>query len=75
MGIGKSNFYEKFVRTGRVHLIAIGPRNVRVDEAELDAVVVEVIEKGKRIIRAPQPRNAASGQFIKTRKSPKEIRP
>jgi hypothetical protein len=81
LAVGKSKFYEKFVKPGRVHLIPIGPRHQALDEEELDTVIAEVIAEGKALARAGltlPPRNAASGQFVKkasSRKSTKELRP
>ena len=40
--ISNSNFYEKFVGTGRVRLVNITPRRVGVLEDELDALIDEL---------------------------------
>jgi hypothetical protein len=77
LGIGKTKYYEQFIKTGRLHLIPLGPKSFAVDEAELDAVIAEVIAEGKVTDRTPLARNSVSGQFVKasSRKSAKEIRP
>jgi predicted DNA-binding transcriptional regulator AlpA len=47
LGIGLSTFEEKFVKTGRVDLVYLGPRTVGVLESQIDAVIDELIAESK----------------------------
>jgi predicted DNA-binding transcriptional regulator AlpA len=42
LGIGKTNFHESFIKTGRLRFVKIGPRAVGVIEDELDALIEEL---------------------------------
>jgi predicted DNA-binding transcriptional regulator AlpA len=42
LGIGHTNFWENYVKTGRVRLVRLGPRSVGVIEEELDALIDEL---------------------------------
>ena len=42
LGVGHSRFYTDFVRTGRLTLLALGPRSRAVDQDQLDAVIAAV---------------------------------
>ena len=59
LGVGHSRFYTDFVRTGRLTLLALGPRSRAVDQDQLDAVIdaVPVAE-----IRPAVPRRALQKQ-------------
>ncbi len=45
LGIGHTNFWENFVKTGRVRLVRLGPRSVGVIEHELDALIDEMVRE------------------------------
>lgn len=78
LGVGKTKFKEKFVKTGRLRLVPLGKHSLAVDEEQLDAVIGEVIAEGEAsapIDRSLQVRDSASGKFVKSRKSTKEIHP
>jgi predicted DNA-binding transcriptional regulator AlpA len=45
LGIGRSKFWEDFVRAGRLRLVRLGPRSVAVPEDELDALIDELIRE------------------------------
>ena len=51
LGISRTKFYEDFIATGRVHLIAVGERARAVDDDEIDSIAQE-------LIAAPCPRAA-----------------
>src|SRR5262249_53767951 len=42
LGVGHSRFYTDFVRTGRLTLLALGPKSRAVDQDQLDAVIAAV---------------------------------
>jgi predicted DNA-binding transcriptional regulator AlpA len=43
LGIKHTAFYERFINTGRLRLVRLGPRAVGVVEDELDALIGEMI--------------------------------
>jgi predicted DNA-binding transcriptional regulator AlpA len=43
LGVKHTAFYERFVNTGRLRLIRLGPRAVGVVEDELDALIGQMI--------------------------------
>jgi predicted DNA-binding transcriptional regulator AlpA len=43
LGIKHIAFYERFINTGRLRLVRLGPRAVGVVEDELDALIGEMI--------------------------------
>jgi predicted DNA-binding transcriptional regulator AlpA len=45
LGIGRSNFYENIIGSGRLRLLRLGPRSVGVLEHELDALIDELIRE------------------------------
>jgi predicted DNA-binding transcriptional regulator AlpA len=43
LGIKHTTFYSRFVNTGRLRLVPLGPRAVGIVEDELDALIGEMI--------------------------------
>ena len=42
LGIGHTNFWENYVRPGRLRLVRLGPRSVGAIEEEVDALIDEL---------------------------------
>jgi hypothetical protein len=59
LGVGHSRFYTDFVRTGRLTLLALGPKSRAVDQDQLDAVIAAIPVAEIRPV-VPQRREAAS---------------
>ena len=78
LGVGKTKFYEDYIRTGRLRLVPISERIECVVEEDVDAVIAEKIaasETAAPSSRIPQARDSTSGRFVESsQKSTKEIR-
>jgi predicted DNA-binding transcriptional regulator AlpA len=75
IGVGKTKFYEDYIKTGKLRLVPISERIDGILEEEVDAVIAEKIaerDAAKPSSRIPAARDSASGRFGK---STKEIRP
>jgi predicted DNA-binding transcriptional regulator AlpA len=60
LSCGRTKFYSDYVRTGRLRLIPLGPRNVGILESELDALIDQLVaERDAAPPRRGRPRNAA----------------
>jgi predicted DNA-binding transcriptional regulator AlpA len=80
LGVSKSTFYEKFVRTGRVRLVKLGPRATGACDDELDAVAEEIRaerDAGPPVCGVPESvgRDVASGRFVSASDKAKETEP
>ena len=78
LGVGKTHFYDTYIKTGRLRLVPISERIECVVEEDVDAVIAEKIAAGETAApssRIPQARDSTSGRFVESsRKSTKEIR-
>jgi predicted DNA-binding transcriptional regulator AlpA len=45
LGISPSTFYDRFVRTGRLRLVALGPHSSGAIEDEIDDLIDQMIEE------------------------------
>jgi hypothetical protein len=53
LGVGKTKFWEDFVRTGRINLVDVGPNAKACPEYEVDDVIAEMIaERDARLLNA-----------------------
>ena len=50
LGVGRTTLYERFVRTGRLRPVQIGPRAIGFVEGDVDAIIDELVE-GNLLIR------------------------
>jgi hypothetical protein len=57
LGVGRTTFYEKFVKTGRVKLLDVGERARGVIEDELDGLIDEMRAKRDRKIKTSSPQS------------------
>jgi predicted DNA-binding transcriptional regulator AlpA len=57
MGIGRSKFYEDYVKTGKLRLVRLGPRSTGVFEHELDELLDSLPAANE-----PEPRRVAPWQ-------------
>ena len=78
LGVGKTHFYDTYIKTGRLRLVPISERIECVVEEDVDAVIAEKIaasETAAPSSRIPQVRDSTSGRFVESsQKSTKEIR-
>jgi excisionase family DNA binding protein len=45
LGVSPSTFYERFIRTGRLKLVALGPHSTGAVEDEIDDLIDQMIEE------------------------------
>ena len=53
LGVGRTTLYERFVRTGRLRPVQIGPRAIGFVEGDVDAIIDELVAQRDATGRDP----------------------
>lgn len=74
MPIGRSALHERFIKTGRLRKIQLGPRSIGFAESNVDEVVAEIIAESGKVKALPMVPNEPQRRAARKKKQTKRAR-